>query len=86
MITILTSTVPATDTKGTRVIARFGEAGWGGKRHTASWNYEMNHEMNHEAAALALYQEHGVRRAVYVGSGSIGHARRAHLFRLVSNP
>lgn len=86
MITILTSTVPATDTKGTRVIARFGEAGWGGKRHTAPWNYEMNHETNHEAAALALYQEHGVRRAVYVGSGSIGHARRAHLFRLVSTP
>ena len=86
MITILTSTVPATDTKATRVIARFGEAGWGGKRHTTAWDYEMTHEQNHETAALALYQEHGVRRAVYVGSGSIGHARRAHLFRLVSTP
>ena len=86
MIAILTNTIPATDTKPTRIKARFGEPGWGGKTHTAAWDYELKHECNHKSVALSLWAQSGrTGEFEYLGSAPIGNTKRAHFFRLCSN-
>lgn len=46
---ILTKTLPATNTKGTRV-----RAAGGGRQVTLAWDYSLSHDLNHARAASAL--------------------------------
>lgn len=82
MIVINTRTVPATDTKGTRVIAQFADTGWTRRRHEQPWNYAESDTENHVAAAKALYAREGRRPADYVGGGDAGRAKQVHLFQI----
>lgn len=85
MIPIITQVHPATDTLPVRIIARLTEPGWGGKKWTTPWKHELNHEQNHYNAAMHLWAAHGRRGSFqYVGSGQIGHAKRTHLLRMIS--
>ena len=83
MITIITRVIPATDTKPTRVIARFGDVGWGDKRATVSYLYELNSENNHFNAARKLWFEcSGTLDANYVGAGDNHRScERIHLLK-----
>lgn len=81
MVTIITRTMPATDNLPTRIVARFGDAGWGPKRSTVSWDYALNAEHNHFIAARKLWAEwSGTLDATYVGAGDNHRsAERIHL-------
>lgn len=83
MITIITRVIPATDTKPTRVIARFGDVGWGDKRSTVAWNHAINSENNHFNAARKLWSEwSGTLDANYVGAGDNHRScERIHLLK-----
>lgn len=83
MITIITRVIPATDTKPTRVIARFGDVGWGDKRSTVAWNHAINSENNHFNAARKLWSEwSGTLDANYVGAGDNHRTgERIHLLK-----
>ena len=83
MITIITRTMPATDAKPTRIVARFGDVGWGPKRSTVAWDYALNAEHNHFNAARKLWAEwSGTLDATYVGAGDNHRsAERIHLLK-----
>lgn len=84
MIPIITQTQPATDTLPVRIVARLTEPGWGGKKWSTPWKHELSCEANHYNAAMHLWTMHGrPGKFEYVGSGQIGHAKRAHLLRML---
>lgn len=83
MITIITRVIPATDTKPTRIVARFGDVGWGDVRSTVLWDYEASAQANHLWAARKLWSEwSGKLDATYVGAGdNYRTAERIHLLK-----
>jgi hypothetical protein len=83
MVTIITRILPATDTKPTRIQARFGDVGWGPKRSTVSYLYELTSAENHFNAARKLWSEwSGTLDANYVGAGDNHRfAERVHLLK-----
>ena len=83
MITIVTRTLPATDTKPTRIKARFGDAGWGNKTATIALDHAVSTGENHlNAARMLWFQWSGDLDANYLGGGDL-HAtnERVHLLR-----
>lgn len=82
-VTIVTRIVPATDTKPTRVIARFGDVGWGPKSATVAFDYALRAEDNHFNACRKLWMEwSGTLDAEHVAVGDIhSRAERVHLLK-----
>lgn len=83
MITIITHLVPATDTLPTRIVARFGDVGWGDKRSTVAWDHALTSEHNHFNACRKLWLEwSGTLDANYVGAGDNHRScERIHLLK-----
>ncbi len=83
MTTIITRTLPATDTKPTRITARFGDVGWGNKTTTVAFDHGADWKDNHLNAARMLWFEwSGDLDADYVGAGDLHTTReRVHLLR-----
>lgn len=80
MITIITKTLLPTDTKPTRIIARFGGAGWGGKTSTIQFDHAANFGDNHFNAARKLWAEwSGDLDADYLGAGDLHPQKQVHL-------
>lgn len=83
MVTIITRVIPATDTKPTRIVARFGDVGWGDRRSTVAFDYSLSSNENHLHAARKLWAEwSGPLDANYIGAGDNHRfAERVHLLK-----
>lgn len=86
MLAITTKVLPATNTRGARLVAlaRYG-SGYS-RRLITAWDYELNVGENHENAAHNLLGRytlapHGLRS---VGSGETAPGVRVHLFAALS--
>jgi hypothetical protein len=87
MIAIITKVLPATATKGTRLVASTRYGSGQTRRVRVGWDYELDTVANHDAAALALLAQYtlaakglhlaGLRAA---GSGEIAAGVRVNLF------
>lgn len=83
MVTIVTRTLPATDTKPLRIIAKFGDSGWGPKSSTITFDHGSSFNGNHFRAAQKLWAEwSGDLDATYLGAGDVCRRNeRVHLLK-----
>lgn len=81
VVTIITRTLPATDGKPTRILAKFGDAGWGPKSATVAFDHARSFNENHFTAARKLWAEwSGTLDATPIASGDIARrSERVHL-------
>ena len=90
MLAITTKYLPATATRGSRLVASSCSLCACGQKRRArvSWDHELNAEDNHEAAALALLETyiHAPGSALaslrLIGSAETSPGARVHMFGL----